>query len=154
MLKCSAVIQFPCVLLRCVLRFVGQSEWFIADRRGKFNWAFLDHKNTPLEEVNMNYTDINYRGLDNLGKEGFLFLSIQFFFLLYPYFLSLLPRLTHVLPQRCRNLCGLCQYEDVLKWTTGFWPGFTCSRTLWRNWTSLTVHASQQAAWLHSGISS
>ncbi|XP_033970429.1 distal membrane-arm assembly complex protein 2 [Trematomus bernacchii] len=47
-------------------RFVGQSEWFIADRRGKFNWAFLDHKNTPLEEVNMNYTGINYRGLDNL----------------------------------------------------------------------------------------
>lgn len=59
-----------------------------------------------------------------------------------------------VLPQRGSDLCGHCHYEDVLKWTTGSSPGFICSRTPWRNWTSLTVHASPQAAWLHSGISS
>ncbi|XP_029302494.1 distal membrane-arm assembly complex protein 2 [Cottoperca gobio] len=47
-------------------RYVGQSEWFSADKRGTFNWGFLDHRETPLEEVNMSYTVINYRGLENL----------------------------------------------------------------------------------------
>ncbi len=59
-----------------------------------------------------------------------------------------------VFPQRGSALCGPCHYEDVLKWTTGSSLGFICFRTRWRNWTSLTVHASLQAAWLHSGISS
>ncbi|KAK5868279.1 hypothetical protein PBY51_009308 [Eleginops maclovinus] len=59
-------------------RFVGQSDWFSADRRGKFNWAFMDHKNTPLEEVNMNYTGINYRGLENLeGQKTLRTLSLR-----------------------------------------------------------------------------
>ncbi|XP_074497404.1 distal membrane-arm assembly complex protein 2 [Sebastes fasciatus] len=50
-------------------RYVGQSEWFRADQRGKFSWDFLEHKNTPLEEVNMSYTVINYRGLGNLEEQ-------------------------------------------------------------------------------------
>ncbi|KAL7399801.1 hypothetical protein ABVT39_001942 [Epinephelus coioides] len=53
-------------------RFVGQSEWFRADKRGKFSWAFLDHKNIPLEEVDMNYTVINYTGLGNLEGQNCL----------------------------------------------------------------------------------
>nr|XP_046244460.1 distal membrane-arm assembly complex protein 2 [Scatophagus argus] len=47
-------------------RFVGQTEWFRADQRGKFNWDFLNHKDTHLEEVDMSYTLINYMGLGNL----------------------------------------------------------------------------------------
>ncbi|KAA8593773.1 hypothetical protein FQN60_004607 [Etheostoma spectabile] len=50
-------------------RYVGQPEWFLANQRGKFNWDFLKHKDTPLEEVNMSYTVINYTGLGNLGNE-------------------------------------------------------------------------------------
>ena len=63
------VIQLPCDRLCCVLRYVGQSQWFLTDKRGKFDWKFLDHKDIPLEEVNMSYTIINYRGLGNLGNE-------------------------------------------------------------------------------------
>ncbi|KAM7413582.1 hypothetical protein PAMA_020794 [Pampus argenteus] len=50
-------------------RFVGQPTWFRADRRGKFNWDFLNHKDTPLEEVDMSYTVINYTGLGNLEEQ-------------------------------------------------------------------------------------
>ncbi|XP_068441415.1 distal membrane-arm assembly complex protein 2 isoform X1 [Clinocottus analis] len=59
-------------------RYAGQSEWFLTDRRGKFNWAFLDHKDTPLEEVNMSHTIINYRGLVNLeGQKSLRTLSVR-----------------------------------------------------------------------------
>ncbi|XP_068441416.1 distal membrane-arm assembly complex protein 2 isoform X2 [Clinocottus analis] len=58
--------------------YAGQSEWFLTDRRGKFNWAFLDHKDTPLEEVNMSHTIINYRGLVNLeGQKSLRTLSVR-----------------------------------------------------------------------------
>ncbi|XP_030600361.1 distal membrane-arm assembly complex protein 2 [Archocentrus centrarchus] len=50
-------------------RYVGQSEWFRANRRGKFSWDFLNHENTPLEEVDMSYTAISYTGLDNLERQ-------------------------------------------------------------------------------------
>ncbi|XP_035536621.1 distal membrane-arm assembly complex protein 2 [Morone saxatilis] len=50
-------------------RYVGWSEWFRADHRGKFNWDFMEHKDTPLEEVNMSYTLINYTGLENFEKQ-------------------------------------------------------------------------------------
>ncbi|RVE64690.1 hypothetical protein OJAV_G00128890 [Oryzias javanicus] len=52
--------------LRGGFRFVGQSDWFRANRRGKFRWDFLQFKNTPLEEVDMSRTLINYTGLSNL----------------------------------------------------------------------------------------
>lgn len=109
------------------------------------------------------------------GEPGYraqLFLSKTLFFFCNHIFLLLLCQ-THVLlinfnyyiqhgssvfppppPQRNSDLCGLCPSEDVLKWMTGSWPGSTCSRTLWRNWTFLIVHASPQAAWLPWGISS
>lgn len=67
-LKCS--ILFACLL--CVLRFVGHSEWFRADHKGKFNWDFLNYKDTPLEEVDMSYTIINYTGLSNLGTSIYM----------------------------------------------------------------------------------
>uniref|UniRef100_A0A8C2XAH6 Distal membrane-arm assembly complex protein 2 n=1 Tax=Cyclopterus lumpus TaxID=8103 RepID=A0A8C2XAH6_CYCLU len=64
--------------LRGGFRYVGQSEWFRTDRRGKFNWKFLDHKETPLEEVNMSYTVINYGGLGNLeGQKSLRTLSLR-----------------------------------------------------------------------------
>lgn len=52
-----------------ILRYVGQSEWFRTNQRGKFSWDFLNHKNTPIEEADMSYTIINYTGLENLGTE-------------------------------------------------------------------------------------
>ncbi|XP_031139564.1 distal membrane-arm assembly complex protein 2 [Sander lucioperca] len=59
-------------------RYVGQPEWFRANQRGKFNWDFLKHKDTPLEEVNMSYTVINYTGLGNLeGQKSLRTLSLR-----------------------------------------------------------------------------
>ncbi|XP_073343969.1 distal membrane-arm assembly complex protein 2 [Pagrus major] len=59
-------------------RFVGQSEWFRADQRGKFKWDFMDHKDSPLEEINMNHTLINYTGLGNLeGQRSLRTLSLR-----------------------------------------------------------------------------
>ncbi|CAN9511112.1 unnamed protein product [Ophioblennius macclurei] len=53
-------------------RFVGQSEWYRADRRGRFNWDFLQNKDTHLEEVDMSHTVITYNGLENLKTQKFL----------------------------------------------------------------------------------
>ncbi|CAI5694514.1 unnamed protein product [Oreochromis niloticus] len=50
-------------------RYVGQSEWFRTNQRGKFSWDFLNHKNTPIEEADMSYTIINYTGLENLERQ-------------------------------------------------------------------------------------
>uniref|UniRef100_H3C585 Distal membrane-arm assembly complex protein 2 n=1 Tax=Tetraodon nigroviridis TaxID=99883 RepID=H3C585_TETNG len=51
-------------------RFVGHTEWFCADKRGRFSWDFLNHKDAVLEDVNMSHTLINYRGLSNLEGQG------------------------------------------------------------------------------------
>ncbi|KAM4589333.1 distal membrane-arm assembly complex protein 2 [Fundulus diaphanus] len=53
-------------------RFVGQTEWFRTNSRGKFNWDFLNHKDTPVEEVDMSNTIINYTGLSNLERQQHL----------------------------------------------------------------------------------
>ncbi|KAM4565848.1 distal membrane-arm assembly complex protein 2 isoform 2-T2 [Odontesthes bonariensis] len=55
--------------LRGGFRYVGHSDWFHSDHRGKFSWDFLNHKDTPLEEVDMSHTVINYTGLFNLEKQ-------------------------------------------------------------------------------------
>nr|XP_020441524.1 ATP synthase subunit s-like protein isoform X2 [Monopterus albus] len=69
---------FYILSLKGGFRFVGQSDWFRADQRGKFNWDFLNHKDTPLEEVDMSYTVINYRGLDNLeGQQSLRTLALR-----------------------------------------------------------------------------
>uniref|UniRef100_I3KIJ3 Distal membrane arm assembly component 2 n=1 Tax=Oreochromis niloticus TaxID=8128 RepID=I3KIJ3_ORENI len=52
-----------------LLMYVGQSEWFRTNQRGKFSWDFLNHKNTPIEEADMSYTIINYTGLENLERQ-------------------------------------------------------------------------------------
>ncbi|CAK6974985.1 distal membrane-arm assembly complex protein 2%2C partial [Scomber scombrus] len=54
------------------IRFLGQPAWLHADQSGKFNWDFLNHKDTPLEEVDLSYTVINYTGLGNLERQGSL----------------------------------------------------------------------------------
>lgn len=65
--RCLALHIKKCCLLCFIPRFSSQSEWFRANKKGKFNWDFLDHKDLLLEEVNMNYTLINYSGLSNFG---------------------------------------------------------------------------------------
>uniref|UniRef100_A0A3Q3W927 Uncharacterized protein n=1 Tax=Mola mola TaxID=94237 RepID=A0A3Q3W927_MOLML len=62
-------VEMLVTCLCCVLRYVGQSDWFRADQRGKFNWDFLNHKDVPLEDINLSYTLINYTGLTNLGNQ-------------------------------------------------------------------------------------
>lgn len=56
------------VVVFCILRFVEQTEWFCADKRGKFNWDFLNHKDALLQDINMSNTLINHRGLSNFGN--------------------------------------------------------------------------------------
>ncbi|KAM6987383.1 distal membrane-arm assembly complex protein 2 [Tautogolabrus adspersus] len=59
-------------------RYVGQSEWFGSDPRAKFNWDFLNHKDTQLEDVNMSHTLINFTGLGNLeGQRSLRTLSLR-----------------------------------------------------------------------------
>uniref|UniRef100_A0A674CRX5 Distal membrane-arm assembly complex protein 2 n=1 Tax=Salmo trutta TaxID=8032 RepID=A0A674CRX5_SALTR len=58
--------------------FAGQSEWFRSDRRGKFNWDFMNHRDTSIEEVDVSNTLINYTGLENLVKQrGLRTLSVS-----------------------------------------------------------------------------
>ncbi|XP_037533992.1 distal membrane-arm assembly complex protein 2 [Nematolebias whitei] len=54
------------------VRFTGHSDWFRANKRGKFSWDFLKHKETSLEEIDLSYTIVNYRGLANLEKQHHL----------------------------------------------------------------------------------
>ncbi|XP_074535757.1 distal membrane-arm assembly complex protein 2 [Halichoeres trimaculatus] len=59
-------------------RFVGQSEWFLSDRRGKINSGFLNYPETQLRDVNMSHSLINYTGLDNLvGQQSLQTLSLR-----------------------------------------------------------------------------
>ncbi|XP_068601704.1 distal membrane-arm assembly complex protein 2 [Brachionichthys hirsutus] len=53
-------------------RYAGQPEWYLTYKKGRFNWDFMKHKDAPLEEVNMNYTLINYTGLQNLEGQHLL----------------------------------------------------------------------------------
>ncbi|KAM8902583.1 distal membrane-arm assembly complex protein 2 [Spinachia spinachia] len=57
---------FFVLTLRGGFRYVGQSEWFFPDKRGRLNWDFINYKDTLLEEVNLSYTFFNYGGLGNL----------------------------------------------------------------------------------------
>ncbi|XP_008290369.1 ATP synthase subunit s-like protein [Stegastes partitus] len=61
--------QYYVLRLRGGFRYAGQSEWFRADHRGRFRQDFLKHKGTPLEEVDMSHTDINFTGLRNLASQ-------------------------------------------------------------------------------------
>uniref|UniRef100_A0A667YCM2 Distal membrane-arm assembly complex protein 2 n=1 Tax=Myripristis murdjan TaxID=586833 RepID=A0A667YCM2_9TELE len=59
-------------------RYAGQTEWFRTDQRGNFSWDFINHKDSPLEEVDMSHTDINYTGLGNLeGQRSLRSLSLR-----------------------------------------------------------------------------
>ncbi|KAL0972791.1 hypothetical protein UPYG_G00194810 [Umbra pygmaea] len=60
---------FYVLSLKGGFRFAGQSEWFRSDKRGKFNWDFMNHRDSPVEEVDVSNTLINYTGLDNLVKQ-------------------------------------------------------------------------------------
>ncbi|MEE6491273.1 hypothetical protein FKM82_016157 [Ascaphus truei] len=48
------------------VRFQGHEHWYRADKRGKFSWDFLQHKNLPVEGVDLSNSTVNYRGLDNI----------------------------------------------------------------------------------------
>ncbi|KAJ0063669.1 hypothetical protein NL108_004797, partial [Boleophthalmus pectinirostris] len=47
-------------------RYRGHTDWFHAE---KFNWDFLNHKDCPLEEIDLSYTVINYDGLGNFDEQ-------------------------------------------------------------------------------------
>ncbi|XP_018531542.1 LOW QUALITY PROTEIN: distal membrane-arm assembly complex protein 2 [Lates calcarifer] len=64
--------------LRGGFKYVGQSDWFRADQRGRFSWDFLNHRDAHLEEVDMSNTVINYAGLWNLdGQRSLRTLSLR-----------------------------------------------------------------------------
>uniref|UniRef100_A0A665VJR7 Distal membrane-arm assembly complex protein 2 n=1 Tax=Echeneis naucrates TaxID=173247 RepID=A0A665VJR7_ECHNA len=59
-------------------RYAGQPDWFRADRKGRFSWDFMNHKDTPIEDVDMSYTVFNYTGLNNLeGQQSLRTLSLR-----------------------------------------------------------------------------
>ncbi|XP_008307625.1 distal membrane-arm assembly complex protein 2 isoform X1 [Cynoglossus semilaevis] len=59
-------------------RYVGQDDWFRVDKRGKFSWDFLNHKNTPIEEVDLSHSLINFTGLQSLeGQQSLRTLSLR-----------------------------------------------------------------------------
>ncbi|KAM9801281.1 distal membrane-arm assembly complex protein 2 [Neosynchiropus ocellatus] len=60
---------FLVLSLKGAFRFVGQTEWFRIDDKGIVNNDFVNHKDTPLEEVDLSYTVINYNGLLNIGGD-------------------------------------------------------------------------------------
>ncbi|XP_020492523.1 distal membrane-arm assembly complex protein 2 [Labrus bergylta] len=69
---------FYILTMKGSFRYVGQSEWFGSDPSAKFNWDFLNHKDTQLEEVNMSHTLISFRGLRNLeGQRSLRTLSLR-----------------------------------------------------------------------------
>ncbi|KAG8448821.1 hypothetical protein GDO86_015769 [Hymenochirus boettgeri] len=47
-------------------RFQGHKEWYRADKRGKFSWDFLEHRDVPVECVDLSNTPLTFRGLDNI----------------------------------------------------------------------------------------
>ncbi|XP_033833191.1 distal membrane-arm assembly complex protein 2 [Periophthalmus magnuspinnatus] len=47
-------------------RYRGRSDWFHAE---KFDWDFINHKDCPLEEIDLSYTVINCDGLGNFDEE-------------------------------------------------------------------------------------
>ncbi|XP_078518351.1 distal membrane-arm assembly complex protein 2-like [Lissotriton helveticus] len=59
-------------------RFQGQQEWFRANKKGKFSWDFVNHKDVPVEAVDLSGSPVNFDGLENivpLGELKYLNLS-------------------------------------------------------------------------------
>lgn len=113
---CAAVVLLSCGLC-CILRYFGQSEWFRADQRGKFNWDFLNYKDLPLEEVDMSYTVINYTGLVNLGAAFHntpILLNVFSFFLLLCLFSFTRTKFPHSLSSLILILLLLLIYVQIL----------------------------------------
>ncbi|XP_053545071.1 distal membrane-arm assembly complex protein 2 [Bombina bombina] len=48
------------------VRFQGQESWYRPNSRGRFSWDFLQHKDVPLECVDLSGSRIAYQGLDNI----------------------------------------------------------------------------------------
>ncbi|XP_012824506.1 distal membrane-arm assembly complex protein 2 isoform X2 [Xenopus tropicalis] len=48
------------------VRFQGHKDWYRADRRGKFSWDFLEHKEVPVECIDLSRSPLTFRGLDNI----------------------------------------------------------------------------------------
>ncbi|KAE8585742.1 hypothetical protein XENTR_v10021434, partial [Xenopus tropicalis] len=46
--------------------FQGHKDWYRADRRGKFSWDFLEHKEVPVECIDLSRSPLTFRGLDNI----------------------------------------------------------------------------------------
>ncbi|XP_077467899.1 distal membrane-arm assembly complex protein 2 isoform X2 [Stigmatopora argus] len=65
----NVAAAYYALCLKGGLRFVGQSNWFRVDQRGKLDWDFLTYRDKQLEEVDMSHTLINHTGLSNLAGQ-------------------------------------------------------------------------------------
>ncbi|KAK7882789.1 hypothetical protein WMY93_028963 [Mugilogobius chulae] len=71
----NAAAAYFILNLKGGLRFRGHSDWFRADT---FNWDFLNHKDCPLEEIDLSYSVINYEGIENFeGQKSLRSLSLK-----------------------------------------------------------------------------
>ncbi|XP_069842811.1 distal membrane-arm assembly complex protein 2-like isoform X3 [Dendropsophus ebraccatus] len=48
------------------VRFKGHTEWFRPNEKGHYTWDFLEHKNDPIECVDLSGSMVTYMGLSNL----------------------------------------------------------------------------------------
>ncbi|KAM4020939.1 distal membrane-arm assembly complex protein 2 [Anomaloglossus baeobatrachus] len=50
------------------VRFKGHTEWFRPNRRGRYTWDFLQHKDTPIEGLDLSGSMVNFMGLSNIDS--------------------------------------------------------------------------------------
>ncbi|XP_069602718.1 distal membrane-arm assembly complex protein 2 isoform X1 [Ranitomeya imitator] len=48
------------------VRFKGHTEWFRPDHRGRYTWDFLQHKDVPIESLDLSGSMVTYTGLSNI----------------------------------------------------------------------------------------
>ncbi|XP_069500484.1 distal membrane-arm assembly complex protein 2 isoform X2 [Ambystoma mexicanum] len=51
---------------RGAVRFKGHEVWYRADKKGKFSYEFVKHKDVPVEAVDLSGSLVNYDGLENI----------------------------------------------------------------------------------------
>ncbi|KAM4640571.1 distal membrane-arm assembly complex protein 2 [Discoglossus pictus] len=48
------------------VRFQGHEDWYRANKKGKFSWDFLEHRDVPVEAIDLSRSPLNFRGMDNI----------------------------------------------------------------------------------------
>ncbi|XP_075043008.1 distal membrane-arm assembly complex protein 2 isoform X2 [Mixophyes fleayi] len=62
----NAAAVYYTLMQRGGVRFKGHTEWYRPDQRGQFTWEFLQHKDVPVECVDLSGSTVNYLGLSNI----------------------------------------------------------------------------------------